>query len=169
MFSFLHKINPKKRDTSTVSATTTTNGVSYSNDFQHINDIKNDLLPTSIEFSPDLIPTHFPSGYSNGKLKNTPINSNKKSSPSSSSHASTVNEIIMTASTTTSSSKESTGSSKLLPFGKNNPFGRKSSHMSSLASLGSGYFTTGRLKNKSSSTSLGTLSLHPTPLYLSPL
>lgn len=165
MFSFLHKINPKKRDSSTVSSvstTTTSRHTDLVNDFQHINDIKNDLLPTSIEFTPDLIlpSTHFP----NGK-KSTGNNINKKSSPSSSSHASTVNDIIMTASTT-SSSKESTSSSKLLPFGKNNPFSRKSSHMSSLASLGSGYFTTGRLKNKSSSSSasLGTLATY-TSLY----
>lgn len=181
MFSFLHKINPKKRDPSgSSSSSSMVNGSSsssssrnadlimmpnkhttpISDDFEHINDIKNDLLPTSIEFSPDLqVMSHFPSGkksLSNGCA-------NKKSS-SASSHASAIasfNGDLMTKTdmngdvvSNTVSSKDSTTSSKLLPFGKNNPF--RKSHMS-LASLGSGYFTTGRFHDKKhkSAASLG--------------
>lgn len=158
MFSFLQKINPKKRDPSSASSTASPNrhadliipssGGSDTPGSHHMtNSMNSDLLP-SIDFSPDL------QQITTGTSKKS-VASSKKSSQSTNSFTTELTtkeaDVVL--------SKDSSGHSKLInPFGKNNPFSRKS-HMS-LSSIGSGYFTTGRFHEKKhkAAASLGTLN-----------
>lgn len=183
MFSFLQKITPKRREGSSTSISTSKlastehiNLVSNSS----IGMNQSDLLPSSIDFSvADDLLQNFPSTSSASHAqssggKKSKENSSKKSTTSScnANAASATNHMSPVASLSTeafgnSSSRSDSNhetttkenshhhSKSINPFGKNSPFSRKSNV--SLSSISSGYFTTGRFRDKShkSSTSLG--------------
>lgn len=181
MFSFLQKINPKKRDQSGLSTSSRNNGdvISTSSSkrasSEHINNLNGstngnntaDILPSSIDFSPDIL-QNFPStAVVNGKKNKNKLNhlNTSQSSTTSFGHESTTttngksnNSSDQTDTSSTTSKDQSTSHHhhKLInPFGRNNLFSRKSNM--SLSSLSSGYFTTGRFSEKKhkNSASLG--------------